>query len=465
VTGGTATGGQPPFRRVLVANRGEIALRVARACRELGVGVVAVYSTADRDSAVVRMADEAVHIGPPPAKDSYLNIPNVIEAALQTGAEAIHPGYGFLSEDPDFAEICAKEGLVFIGPRPEVMSRLGDKAQARALMSAAGLPLLPGTVDPVGTEREGKRVAAEIGYPVVVKATAGGGGRGITVATDPAGFAAAYRATRQTAQAVFGDSSVYVERYLTGARHVEVQVLADAHANAVHLGERDCSVQRRHQKLLEEAPSCRLDPEQREALGALAVRGTLAVGYTGAGTLEFLLDAQGRSYFMEMNARIQVEHPVTEMVTGIDLVREQIRIAAGWPLAVAQGDIALTGAAIECRINAEDPARAFAPTPGPLAEFGLPAGPWTRVDSGYRPGDTVPPNYDSLLAKVVVWAPDRAAALDRMDRALAELRVAGPGLATTADFHRRVLRDPRFRAGEHDLTFVDQITAPEKENA
>jgi len=461
VSGGNATGGRPPFRRVLIANRGEIALRVARACRELGVGVVAVYSTADRDSAVVRMADEAVHIGPPPPRDSYLNIPNVIEAALQTGAEAIHPGYGFLSEDPDFAEICAKEGLVFVGPRPEVMSRLGDKAQARALMSAAGLPLLPGTVEPVGTEGEGKRVAAEIGYPVVVKATAGGGGRGITVAAEPADFAAAYRATRQHAQAVFGDSSVYVERYLTGARHVEVQVLADAYGNAVHLGERDCSVQRRHQKLLEEAPSSRLDPEQREALGALAVRGTLAVGYTGAGTLEFLLDAQGRSWFMEMNARIQVEHPVTEMVTGIDLVREQIRIAAGWPLAVAQGDIALTGAALECRINAEDPARGFAPTPGRLAELGLPAGPWTRVDSGYRPGDTVPPNYDSLLAKVVVWAPDRAAALDRMDRALAELRVTGPGLATTADFHRRVLRDPRFRAGGHDLTFVDQITAPE----
>ncbi len=447
------------FGKLLIANRGEIAVRVARACRELGVGVVAAYSTADRDSTVVRMADEAVHIGPPAPKDSYLNIPNIIEAALQTGAQAIHPGYGFLSEDPDFAEICAKEGLVFVGPRPEVMAQLGDKAQARALMARAGLPLLPGTVDPVGTVREGERVAGEIGYPVVIKATAGGGGRGVTVVTDPADFAAAYQGTRQTARAVFGDPSVYVERFLTSARHVEVQVLADGHGNAVHLGERDCSVQRRHQKLLEEAPSSRLDPAQRDRLGELAVRGTLAVGYTGAGTLEFLLDDDRRCYFMEMNARIQVEHPVTEMITGVDLVQEQIRIAAGQPLSVAQQDINPSGAAIECRINAEDPARGFAPTPGVLSEFRPPAGPWTRVDSGYRQGATVPPNYDSLLAKVVVWAPDRAGALARMERALAEFEVSGPGIATTAAFHRAILRDPRFRAGEHDLSFIDQFTA------
>jgi acetyl-CoA carboxylase biotin carboxylase subunit len=445
------------FNRLLIANRGEIAVRVARACRELGIGVVAVYSTADRDSAVVRMADEAVHIGPPPAQDSYLNVPNIIEAALQTGAQAIHPGYGFLSEDPDFAEICAKEGLVFVGPRPEVMARLGDKTRARALMAAAGLPLLPGTVDPVATAHEGQRIAADIGYPVIIKAAAGGGGRGVTVVRDPADFAAAFHATRQTARAVFGDPAVYLERFLTSARHVEVQVLADEHGNAVHLGERDCSVQRRHQKLLEEAPSSRLDERQRAALGELAVRGALAVGYTGAGTLEFLLDTDGRCYLMEMNARIQVEHPVTEMVTGIDLVQEQIRIAAGQRLRVAQHQISVTGAAVECRINAEDPDRDFAPTPGRLVEFELPAGPWTRVDSGYRQGATVPPNYDSLLAKLIVWAPTRTAALARMRRALAELRVSGPGIATTAAFHQAVLGDPSFRAGTHDLNLVDRI--------
>ncbi|MGH3785428.1 MAG: acetyl-CoA carboxylase biotin carboxylase subunit [Pseudonocardiaceae bacterium] len=445
------------FTKMLIANRGEIALRVARACRELGVGVVAVYSTADKDSPVVRMADKSVHIGPAPPKESYLHIPNIMEAALGTGVEAIHPGYGFLSEDPDFAEICAKEGITFVGPRPEVMHQLGNKAAARARMAEAGLPLLPGTVEPVHTTEKGEAIATEIGYPVIIKATAGGGGRGMTVVHNPGEFREAYRSTRAAAQAVFGDDTVYVERFLTGARHVEVQIVGDLYGNVVHFGERDCSVQRRHQKLVEEAPSDRLTSTQREEIGAAAVRGARAVGYSGAGTVEFLLDADQRFFFMEMNARIQVEHPVTEMITGVDLVQEQIRVAAGHPLSFKQQDIGFTGAAIECRINAEDPLRGFAPTPGVLDAFDPPAGPWTRVDSGYLAGSRVTPYYDSLVAKLIVWAPDREQALTRMDRALGEFRVEGRGVATTIDFHRLILRDPVFRTGQHSIHFVDQL--------
>ncbi len=448
------------FSKVLIANRGEIALRVARACRELGVGVVAVHSTADRDSPVVRLADQAVHIGPPPARASYLNIPNIIEAALATGAEAIHPGYGFLSEDPDFAEVCADNGLVFIGPRPEVMLQLGNKARARALMAAAGLPLLPGVVDPVDTVEAGAAIADDIGYPVVIKAAAGGGGRGITVVREPSAFAEAYASTRRTAHTVFRDSTVYVERYLDRARHIEVQVLLDEHGNGIHLGERDCSVQRRHQKLLEEAPAVGLSPEQRAEIGAVAVAGALAVDYTGAGTLEFLLDDRGNFSFMEMNARIQVEHPVTEMVTGVDLVREQIRVAAGEPLSVKQEDVVLTGASIECRINAEDPRRNFAPTPGVLDVFEVPGGPGVRVDSGYTAGSRVSEHYDSLVAKVIVWAPDREQAMNRMARALGELRISGRGVSTTAQLHQQLLASPVIRAGEHHTGFLDGPDAP-----
>jgi acetyl-CoA carboxylase, biotin carboxylase subunit len=445
------------FSKVLIANRGEIALRVARACRELGVATVAVCSTTDCDSPVVRLADETVRIGPGPAKQSYLYIPSLIEAALKTGAEAIHPGYGFLSEDPDFAEICAKEGLTFIGPEPDVMQQLGNKATARALMAAAGLPMLPGSIQSVGTADEGAAYAASIGYPVIIKAAAGGGGRGMTVVHNPREFRDAYLSTRATAQAVFRDSTVYIEHFLRTARHVEVQVLADLHGHAIHIGERDCSVQRRHQKLVEEAPSDRLTPQQREQIGAAAVHGAIAVGYSGAGTLEFLLDDDGRFYFMEMNARIQVEHPVTEMVTGIDLVREQIRIAANGRLSLQQSDVVIRGASIECRVNAEDPSRGFAPTPGPLDVFDPPGGPWTRVDSGYTAGSQVSPHYDSLLAKVIVWAPDRAQALSRMDRALREFRVIGRGVATTIDFARSIITHPTFRAGNHTTGFVDQL--------
>jgi acetyl-CoA carboxylase biotin carboxylase subunit len=448
----------PVFDKVLIANRGEIALRVVRACRELGVASVAVHSTADRDAPFVRLADEAVAIGPPAARQSYLNIPNIIEAAQATGAQAVHPGYGFLSEDPDFAEVCAEHGLVFIGPRPEVMARLGNKASARELMAAAGLPLLPGVVHPVQTVEEGVQIADEIGYPVVIKAAAGG--RGITVVRDPADFPTAYTSTRRTAQAVFRDSSVYVERYLERARHVEVQVVVDEHGSGVHLGERDCSVQRRHQKLVEEAPAPGLTQEQRDSIGSAAVAGALAVDYTGVGTLEFLLDQQGRFAFMEMNTRIQVEHPVTEMVTGLDLVQEQIRVAAGEPLSIKQEDVRLDGHSIECRINAEDPARGFAPAPGALDVLDLPGGPGVRVDTGYTAGSRVSPHYDSLVAKLLVWAPDRQRAIARMSRALGELRLEGAGLATTRELHERIMRAPQFVAGEHCTDFLDGPDSP-----
>ena len=441
--------------RLLIANRGEIAVRIARACRELGIEVVAACSTSDRHSAVAEMADEAVHIGPPAPRRSYLHVPNLIEAALRTGADAVHPGYGFLSEDPDFAEICELEGLTFVGPPPEVMQQMGNKATARRLMADAGLPLLPGVVEPVRTADEGRAIADAIGYPVIIKAAAGGGGRGMTVVTDPAEFADAFTATRAVARAVFRDSTVYVERYLSRARHVEVQVLCDGHGSGIHLGERDCSLQRRHQKLLEEGPAAHLSPGQRAELGALAVRGALSVGFAGAGTVEFLVDEAG-AYFMEMNARIQVEHPVTEMLTGVDLVREQLLVAGGRRLQLQQEDVVPRGAAIECRINAEDPARGFAPAPGHLDVLRAPGGPWTRFDTGYRQGDDVSPHYDSLLGKLIVWAPDRDQAIRRMDRALAELRVEGPGLRTTVDLQRALLRHPDVRADRHDIEFLDR---------
>jgi acetyl-CoA carboxylase biotin carboxylase subunit len=441
--------------RLLIANRGEIAVRIARACRELGIEVVATYSTSDRDSAVVAMADEAVHIGPPAPRQSYLHVPNLIEAALRTGADAVHPGYGFLSEDPDFAEICDIEGLTFVGPPPEVMQQMGNKATARRLMAEAGLPLLPGVVEPVRTAEEGRAIADEIGYPVIIKAAAGGGGRGMTVVHAPEEFTEAFTTTRAVARAVFRDPTVYVERYLTRARHVEVQVLCDGHGAGIHLGERDCSLQRRHQKLLEEGPAAHLTPEQRADLGALAVRGALSVGFTGAGTMEFLVDDAG-AYFMEMNARIQVEHPVTEMLTGIDLVREQLLVAGGRRLRLQQEDVVTRGASIECRINAEDPARGFAPAPGHLDVLQVPGGPWTRFDTGYRQGDDVSPHYDSLLGKLVVWAPDRDQAVRRMDRALAELRVEGPALHTTIALQRAMLRHPDVRADRHDIEFLDR---------
>jgi acetyl-CoA carboxylase, biotin carboxylase subunit len=445
--------------KVLIANRGEIALRVARACRELGLRTVAVHSTADADSAVVSQADEAVCIGPPPGKHSYGNPAAIIEAARITGADAVHPGYGFLSEDPDFVQICEQNGLTFIGPRPEVMAVLSDKASARAIMREAGLPLLPGSLHTPSSVTEAHQLANEIGYPVIVKAAAGGGGRGMAVVRDSDDFPAAYRETRAAAQAVFGDGRVYVERYLEPARHVEVQLLCDEHGNGVHFGTRDCSVQRRQQKLIEEAPAPGISPGALAEMAESALRGALAAGFTGAGTAEFVVGEDESYYFMEVNNRIQVEHPVTEMVTGVDLVQEQLRIAGGEPLRWRQEDIELRGVAIECRINAEDPDREFAPTPGALDEFALPGGPFTRVESAAQPGHRIPPHYDPLLAKVVVWAPSREAARQRMARALEECDVAGPGVKTTIPFLERVLADPRFRHGRHSTALVDQVLA------
>jgi acetyl-CoA carboxylase biotin carboxylase subunit len=447
------------FNTVLIANRGEIALRVARTCRELGIRVAAIYSTEDRDSAVVRFADEAVHVGPAPAKKSYLSIPAIIEAALQVEADAIHPGYGFLSEDPDFAEVCAANNITFVGPPPSVLESLGDKASARTLMSAAGVPMLPGSLTPLDTVEEAQAVADQIGYPLIIKAVAGGGGRGMRVVHAVGEFVAAYRETRATAQTLFGNSQVYVERYLEHARHVEIQILADSHGHAIHLGERDCSVQRRHQKLVEETPAPGLPDGLTEEMGAAAVRGALAAGYVGAGTFEFLVDGQGNYYFMEVNPRIQVEHPVTEMATGVDLIAEQLRVAAGYPLTLTQEEVVPRGAAIEVRINAEDPDRNFAPTPGTLTEY-LPAGgPFVRVDSYAYTGCRISPSYDSLVAKLIVWAPTRDQAIERMLRALAEFKVAGKGVSTTIPFVREVLEHPLFRAGKHATSLVEQMLA------
>lgn len=445
------------FEKVLIANRGEIALRIARACRELGVRTVAVHSTADRDSAVVRFADESVHIGPDASRRSYLNAAAIIEAARLTGAEAIHPGYGFLAEDADFAEICAENGLIFIGPRPEVMLALSDKSRARTVLGAAGLPLSPGSHTPLASAAAAADVADEVGYPVIIKAAAGGGGRGMTVVRTAQDLAAAYARTRAAARVAFGDDRVYVERYLTQARHVEVQVLCDGYGQGVHLGTRDCSVQRRHQKLIEEGPAPALPAAMLDEMAGRALRGALAVGYTGAGTVEFLVDQNDRFHFIEINCRIQVEHPVTEMVTGVDLVQEQLHVASGTPLRLRQTDVRPRGVALECRVNAEDPDRSFVPTPGRLDRFEPPGGPFTRVDTHGYPGYLVGPHYDSLLAKVVVWAPERELALNRMERALDEFVITGSGVHTTIPFIRRVLDDAGFRKGRYSTGLVDRL--------
>jgi acetyl-CoA carboxylase biotin carboxylase subunit len=445
------------FRSVLIANRGEIGIRVARTCRELGIRVIVVYSTDDRDSLLVRFADEAVQIGPAPARRSYLYAPAILEAARRTDAEAIHPGYGFLSEDPDFAAACEAEGRTFIGPPSEVIARLGDKTAARTLLKETGLPMLPGSLEPLEDPAAARALADEIGYPVIIKAAMGGGGRGLSVVRDPAGFGAAYRETRARAQSLFGDGRVYVERYLERARHVEIQVLSDRHGGTVHLGERDCTVQRRHQKLIEETPAPGLSRELIARMGEVAVAGARSAGYVGAGTFEFLVDSRGDFYFLEVNCRIQVEHPVTEAVTGLDLVAEQLRIAAGAPLRLRQQDVVPRGAAIECRINAEDPRRDFAPAPGLLTEFVPPGGPFVRVDTAAYQGARISPAYDSLIAKLIVWAPDRERALARARRALAEFRIEGPGVATTAAFLSEVIAHHDFQAGTHDTDLVAEF--------
>ena len=442
------------FQKVLIANRGEIALRVIRACRELGVATVAVYSSADESSLHVAYADEAVCIGPPPAAQSYLVMQNLIMAAVTHGADAIHPGYGFLAESAAFSRLCADNDLTFIGPGPESIETMGDKAMARATMTAAGVPVTPGSSGVVADADAAAEVARTVGLPVMVKASAGGGGKGIRIVHDADALAAAVRQASSEAQAAFGDGAVYVEKYIAKPRHVEIQILSDGEGHAIHLGERDCSIQRRHQKLIEEAPSPAVSPELRERMGEAAVEAARAARYKGAGTVEFLLDPAGHFYFMEMNTRVQVEHCVTEMVTGIDIVKTGIRIAAGEGLALRQSDVTIAGHAIEFRINAEDPERDFLPSPGTVTGWSPPGGPWVRFDSHVFPGYTVPPFYDSLLGKLVIWGRDRDEALARARWALAQFRVAG--VATTIAFHLRVLEHPLFRAGTVTTHFIDE---------
>jgi acetyl-CoA carboxylase, biotin carboxylase subunit len=447
------------FRKILIANRGEIALRVIRTCQELGIRTVLVHSSRDADSQPARMADETVCIGPPPAKRSYLRAAAILQAAVNTGAQAIHPGYGFLSEDADFADVCRSAGLTLSGPPPDVMAKLGSKVSARKLASRAGLPLLPGATDPLDLPAA-IELGARVGFPLVIKAAAGGGGRGMAVAWDSGMLPEVFHATVATAVALFGDARVYAERYLTRARHVEVQVLADQYGQVIHLGERDCSMQRRHQKLVEESPAPGLPTGLVSRIREAAVTGARAAGYQGAGTFEFLVecaDEASEFYFMEVNCRIQVEHPVTEMVTGVDLVAEQIRIAAGQPLHMTQRDVALNGAAIECRINAEDPSRHFAPAPGVITDLSLPAGPFIRVDTHAYPGYRIPPEYDSMIAKVIAWAPDRSTAIARMRRALGETSARGQGIHTTAGLLRDLIDSPGFRLATHTTGDVDAL--------
>ena len=441
------------FQRVLVANRGEIAVRVIRALHELGVEAVAIYSTADSDALHVALSDQAVCIGPPAASESYLRIPNVIAAAETTGCEAIHPGYGFLSENPAFARACAESDLVFVGPTPEVMERLGDKAAAKEEMRAASVPLVPGTDGPASLA-EVQSAAAEIGFPVLLKATAGGGGRGMRRVEGPEQLEEAYAAASAEADAAFGDGSLYLEKVVTPARHVEIQVLCDAEGGVLTLGERECSIQRRHQKLIEESPSVAITEETREELEASVARACASVGYLGAGTFEFLLGPDGAPYFIEVNCRLQVEHPVTELVTGVDLVREQLRIAAGERL-VRSGRAERRGHAIEIRINAEDPARGFAPAPGLVRRFRPPLGPGVRVDTAIEDGLEIPPYYDSLIAKVIVSDDDRPAAVARAIRALGELEV--DGIPTTRELALDVLRSDGFAAGEYSTGYLDEM--------
>jgi acetyl-CoA carboxylase biotin carboxylase subunit len=443
------------FRKVLIANRGEIALRVIRACRELRIATVAVFSEADRDSLHVRLADESVCIGAPPPTQSYLYVARLISAAEVTGADAIHPGYGFLSENAHFAEVCAASGFTFIGPTPEMIRKMGDKAVARRTMREAGLPVVPGSEGVLASVDEALSLASEIGYPVIIKAAAGGGGRGMRVAWDEKQLRAGFGIAQAEAGAAFSNNAVYLEKFISRPRHIEFQLFGDAHGNLIHLGERECSVQRNHQKLIEESPSPFLTEEQRRRIGDLAARGARALEYLNAGTMEFLFDQDGSFYFMEMNTRIQVEHPVTEEVTGLDLVKEQIRVAAGERLSRRQDEIEWRGHAIECRINAEDHQRGFRPSPGKITYWYKPGGPGIRVDSHVYAGYTVPPFYDSMIGKLIAYGKDRPEALRRMEIALEEMIVEG--IQTTVPFHILAVRDPRFQAGDLDTHFVEKL--------
>lgn len=448
------------FRKVLIANRGEIAVRIIRACRSLDIATVAVYSTVDKDALHIRLADESVCIGPPAPASSYLNIPAIVSAALSFGADAVHPGYGFLSENADFAEACQRSGLVFIGPRVRNIKLMGDKPRARRIMEKAKVAVLPGTTAAVSDVRELQAVAAQIGFPVLLKAAAGGGGRGLRIAHDPHELASLFEIARDEGEKAFGNGSLYVEKYLEQARHIEFQILGDQHRNVIHLGERECSIQRRYQKLIEEAPSPVLTKRQRDRMGAAAVKAARAVGYTNVGTIEFLVDARGRFYFIEMNTRVQVEHPVTEMTTGIDIVQAGIRSAAGEPLAWKQRDITARGHAIECRIVAEDP-RSMLPSPGRIRGYAAPGGIGIRVESGVADNSLVPMHYDSLVAKVIATGASREEAIRRMRTALAEYQV--DGIKTNIPFHQRILQDPDFLAGNIHTKYLDEFLTAQHE--
>ena len=445
----------PEIKKLLIANRGEIALRIHRACHEMGIKTVAVHSTADADAMHVRLADEAICIGPPSATDSYLNIPNIISAAEISGADAIHPGYGFLSENAKFAEIVELHNLIFVGPKPEHIRTMGDKIEAKRTAGALGLPLVPGSDGAISDIAEAKAIAAKAGYPVIIKAASGGGGRGMKVCHSEDELETLMQQAGSEAKAAFGDATVYLEKYLGNPRHIEIQVFGDGNGKAVHLGERDCSLQRRHQKVLEEAPSPVLTTAERDRMGAIVAKAMADMGYRGAGTIEFLWE-DGEFYFIEMNTRLQVEHPVTEMITGVDLVREQIRVAEGHPLSVKQDEIEFRGHAIECRINAEDP-RTFTPSPGKVAAYHVPGGMHVRVDSGLYAGYKVPPYYDSMIAKLIVYGRTREGCLLRLQRALDEFVIEG--MKTTIPLHQALLDDPEFRQGAYTIKWLEEWLA------
>jgi acetyl-CoA carboxylase biotin carboxylase subunit len=443
------------IRKILIANRGEIANRIIWTCKEMDIKTVAVHSEADREALHVRYADEAICIGPAPSAESYLNIPSIISAAEITNVDAIHPGYGFLAESSIFAKICEDCNIKFIGPKPEVIAMMGDKVEARRTMQAAGVPILPGSPDPIESADEAKKLAREIGFPVIIKAAAGGGGRGMRIVRSADELESNLETAQSEALAAFKNGAVYIERYIERPRHIEIQVLADEHGNCVHLGERECTIQRRHQKLLEEAPSVAISLELREKMGAVAVKACEEIGYSSAGTFEFLLDEDGSFYFMEMNTRIQVEHPVTEMVTLADIVRNQIRIATGEDLQYQQTDVQIVGHAIECRINAEDPVK-FTPSPGRITAFNIPGGPGVRVDTAVYPGYTVPPYYDSMIAKLIVHARTRELAIARMRRALDMMVIEG--IKTTIPLHKQIMADERFQRGDFSTKFMEEFT-------
>ncbi len=443
------------FKKILIANRGEIALRIIRACKEMGIGTIAVFSDADAESLPIKYADEAVNIGPPLSRKSYLNIAAIIHAARQSGAAAVHPGYGFLAENPAFARACEENDLIFIGPSADSIALAGNKAAAREHFQKLGVSIIPGSDGVVTSADEATAIADSIGYPVIIKASGGGGGRGMRIAHDAGQLTRAFAAASGEARAAFGNPDLYIEKYIEKPRHIEVQILADTHGNCIHLWERECSIQKRYQKLIEEAPSPFVDASLRKEMGAAAIRVARSINYTNAGTMEFLVDKDKQYYFMEVNARVQVEHPVTEMITGIDIVQQQIRIAAGQPLNIRQADVCARGWSIECRINAADPANDFMPSPGRITSLILPAGPGVRMDTHIHSGYMVSPFYDSLIGKLVVWAQDRESAIRRMDRALAEFEVEG--IQVTVPFHRRVMAEPDYISGNIDTHFIERF--------